>query len=46
MFPSLSIEGSLFEEYVVIADYKGSTVNELEAKAGDRVKVIKKEVSG
>lgn len=38
--------GTLFEDHVVLADYEASTDSEISAKAGDKVKVIKKEDSG
>lgn len=38
--------GTLFEDHVVLADYEASTNSEISAKAGDKVKVIKKEDSG
>ena len=38
--------GSLFEEWVVLANYEATTTAEISAQAGDKVKVIKKEDSG
>lgn len=38
--------GCLFEEFVVLADYDATTTGEISAKAGEKVKVIKKEDSG
>lgn len=38
--------GALFEDHVVLADYEAATDSEISAKAGDKVKVIKKEDSG
>lgn len=38
--------GSLFEEWVVLANYEATTTGEISVRAGDRVKVIKKEDSG
>lgn len=38
--------GSLFEEHVVLADYEANGTGEISTKAGDRVKVIKREESG
>lgn len=38
--------GSLFEDHVVLADYEAMAPGEISAKAGDKVKVIKKEDIG
>ena len=46
MCDNIAITGSLFEEYLVLADYEATTDGEISAKAGDKVKVIRKEDSG
>jgi len=38
--------GSVFEEFMVIVDYKATAESELSVKAGEIVKVIKKDETG
>ncbi len=37
------LTGSVFEEYTVLADYQPTGDSEISAKAGDIVKVVKKD---